>query len=220
MKALLALGVLIASICSATPVRASWTCWASEQLEPRATALLTMIVHEDGTSRELTFSLAWSTRFPVASQRIMWFWIPVRETELWKPDLIEFRIDTRRTDRRGSIRFVAEAGQIITERAAPLADTLRPYSRSTWVKIEDGRLIGELWVGWPWTARHFDHRGRLLGTQPLHLPGREAAQAIFTRLRAALDVAAAAPAERCDRVPDPPEEEDLLWQPSGSGSRG
>jgi hypothetical protein len=198
--------LLFAAMLAQAPVRApeeerpleSWTCTVSERVDGHVGAMLQMLVEPDGTRREMSFYIHWSNQPGyMALQRMRWIWIPLDAARLWKPDEIELSLKGERTDEEGSIIFLSPKYGRIHGSASDLAKSLRPNFELTWVKIGDPYLIAQLWSGWPWTAEHSDRKGVPLGSQAILLPGPEAAQAMFARLRARLDEAAAEPAAKC-----------------------
>ena len=176
----------------------SWTCTVKEQLDHNVSGMLQMMVDPDGTRRELSYYVHWADQPGyIAEQSMSWIWIPLDSAGLWKPDEIGLSVEGKRTDERGRVVIRSPRYGRLSRPARGLAKSLRPTFDTTWIKIEDAYLLAQLWAGWPWTAEHTDRKGAALGSQAVLLPGPEAAQAMFTRLRARLDAAAADPAKGC-----------------------
>lgn len=176
----------------------SWTCTVSERLDANVGGMLQMMVDPDRTRREMSYYVHWSVGpGHMAEQRMSWIWIPLDAARLWKPDEIELSIKGERTDEEGSVSFRSPKYGRLSRPAKNLAKSLRPTFNMTWVSIGEAYLVAQLWAGWPWTAEHSDRKGVPLGEQAILLPGPDAAQAMFTRLRARLDSDSADPAARC-----------------------
>lgn len=202
MNAVLLLAVLLVQ----TPAQApreerpveSWTCSATERLGRNVGGLLQIQVDADGTRRQMSYYVHWSAGPGYAAeQRMGWIWIPLDSDRLWKPDEVELSVPGERTDKKGSVIFQSPKYGRISRSAGALVKSLRPEFKATWLKIDEAYLIAQLWSGWPWTAEHSDRKGAPLGSQAILLPGPDAAQAMFTRLRARLDSDSADPAAKC-----------------------
>lgn len=198
--------LLVAAMLSQAPAQApvderpleSWTCTVGERLDDNVGGMLQMLVDLDGTRREMSYYVNWSSQpGHMAEQRMSWIWIPLDAQRLWKPDEIEFSMKGERTDEKGSVIFQSPKYGRIFRSADDLAKSLRPTFDMTWIKIGEAYLIAQLWDGWPWTAEHSDRNGVSLGSQAILLPGPEGVQAMFTRLEARLDQDAAQPAAKC-----------------------
>ncbi|HEX8226065.1 MAG TPA: hypothetical protein VF605_19835 [Allosphingosinicella sp.] len=175
----------------------SWTCTVSEQFGENVGGMLQMMVYPDAPRGEMSYYVHWSAkRGHMAEQRMSWIWIPLDAVRLWKPDEIEFSLNGERTDEAGSVIFQSPKLGRIYRGAERLAKRL-PTFETTWVKIEEAHLIAQLWSAWPWTAEHSDGKGVTLGSQAILLPGPDASQAMFARLRARLYEQAAEPAANC-----------------------
>ena len=197
-----ALAILLLAALQAAPEEErpleSWTCTVGEQLDHNVSGMLQLIVLPDGARREMSFYLNWAQQPGyIALQQARWVWIPLDSERLWKPDDFSLSVEGKRTDAQGAIVFAAPDRTPISESARGKVDSLRPNFPYTHVKIEDGYLIARLWEGWPWTVTLSDRKGVKLGSQAILLPGPEAAQAAFTRLRARLYAAAADPGKNC-----------------------
>ena len=176
----------------------SWTCTVSERLGENVGGMLQMVVEPDGTRRPADLHVHWSTKPGyMALQSMSWIGIPLDADRLWKPDDIELSMKGDRTDKAGSLIFQSRKHGRIHRPASRLAESLRPHFELTWVKIEEAYLIAQLWSAWPWTAEHSDSKGVTLGSQAILLPGPDASQEMFSRLRARLDEQAAEPAAKC-----------------------
>lgn len=176
----------------------SWTCTVSERLGDHVGGMLQMLVDPDGTRRDLSFHVHWSAKpGHMGLQSMSWIGIPLDSDRLWKPDEIELSIKGERTDEAGSVIIQSPKHGRIHRSADRLARSLRPHFELTWVKIEEAYLIARLWSGWPWTAEHRDSKGATLGSQAILLPGPDASQAMFARLRIRLAEHAADPAGKC-----------------------
>ena len=217
-----AAALLLATLASAQAVPAeerpleSWTCTVSEQLDHNVSGMLQMMVDPDGTRRELSYYVHWADQPGyIAEQSMSWIWIPLDAARLWKPDEIGLSVEGQRTDERGQVVIRSPKYGRLSRSARGLAKSLRPTFHTTWIKIEEAYLVAQLWAGWPWTAEHTDRNGAALGSQAVLLPGPEAAQAMFTRLRAKLDAAAADPAKGCranlGKTQQELEEEQVHW---------
>lgn len=196
--------LLLVAIASAQAVPAeerpleSWTCTVSEQLDHNVSGMLQMMVDPDGTRRELSYYVNWADQPGyIAEQSMNWIWMPLDAISLWKPDEIALSLEGDRTDERGWVVFRSPRYGRLSRPARGLAKSLRPTFNTSWIKIEEAYLVAQLWAGWPWTVEHSDRKSAALGSQAVLLPGPEAAQAMFTRLRAKLDAAAADPAKGC-----------------------
>jgi hypothetical protein len=175
----------------------SWTCSVSERLDDNVGAMLQMMAYPDGTRGEMSYYVHWSVKpGHMAEQMMSWIWIPLDSNRLWKPDEIELSVKGEQTDELGSIIFLSPKHGRISRPARNLAKPL-PEFRTTWVKIEQAYLIAQLWSGWPWTAQHSDRKGQPLGSQAILLPGPEAVQAMYSRLKARLERDSAEPASKC-----------------------
>lgn len=176
----------------------SWTCTVTEQLDHHVSGMLQMMVDPDGRRRDLSYYVHWADQPGyIAEQSMSWIWIPLDATRLWKPDEIGISVEGKRTDEQGWVVFRSPKYGRLSRPARGIAKSLRPTFDTTWVKIEEAYLVAQLWAGWPWTVEHSDRKGVGLGSQAVLLPGPEAAQAMFTRLRARLDSAAQDPAGKC-----------------------
>lgn len=176
----------------------SWTCTVSEQVDGHVAGMLQMLVDPDGTRREMSFYVHWSDQPGyMAEQQMRWIWIPLDAARLWKPDDIELSLQGVTTDEEGSVDFRSPKYGRIWRSARGIAGSLRPHFNTTRVKIEEAYLIAQLWSGWGWTAEHSDRKGAPLGSQAVLLPGPDAAQALFERLRSRLAEDSAQPAARC-----------------------
>lgn len=176
----------------------SWTCTVSEQVDGHVGGMLQMLVDPDGTRREMSFYVHWSSQPGyIAQQRMSWIWIPLDAARLWKPDEIELSLRGVGIDEEGSVNFRSPKYGRIWRPARGLAKSLRPTFASSWVKIEEAYLVAQLWSGWGWTVEHSDRKGAPLGSQAVLLPGPDAAQALFERLRSRLAEDSAQPAAKC-----------------------
>lgn len=170
-----------------------------------------MLVYPDGTRRELAFYINWSDQPGyVAMQMASWLGIPQDAAQLWKPDKIEFSVNSKRTDKRGFVIFESPVGGQISEPARAMAKSLRPQFSSTWISVDDGYLVSRLWAGWPWQAKLRDRNGAALGVQAILLPGPETAQAMFARLKIELDGYVADKATKCSANPEPEGIEEII----------
>lgn len=213
MFRLLTLAAVIASVQPSSPpppVIESWTCTVKEQLDRNVSGMLQVLVYPSGERRELSFQINWSAQPGyMAEQQLSWVGIPPAAVTLWKPDKIAFSVSTRRTDERGGITFDSSGFGKISEPARGKVRSLRPTFHSTWVSIDDAYLVSRLWSGWPWEVTLSDRKGVTLGSQAILLPPPEAAQAMFTRMRAELDQSAASKEKECAANPEPSEWERL-----------
>lgn len=194
----------------------SWTCTVSEQLDHNVSGMLQMLVDPDLTRRELSYYVNWADQPGyIAEQRMSWIWIPLDAARLWKPDEIGLSVDGERTDEEGWVVFHSPKYGRLSRPARGRAKSLRPTFNTSWIKIEEAYLVAQLWAGWPWTVEHSDRESVALGSQAVLLPGSEAAQAMYTRLRARLDSAAADPAKGCHanlgKTQRELEEEQIHW---------
>lgn len=199
MKAALLLAAILAQAPAPEEERPleSWTCTVSEGGDSQVRGMLQMMVDPDGSRRDLSFYIHWSPKpGHIAMQGMSWIGIPLDSDRLWKPDDIELSLKGKRADEAGSVVFQSPKHGRIHRPASRLAKWL-PTFEVTWVKVEEAYLIAQLWSAWPWTAEHLDSKGVTLGPQAILLPGPDAAQAMFNRLRARLDAQAADPAAKC-----------------------
>jgi hypothetical protein len=176
----------------------SWTCTVNERLDRNVGGMLQMLVDPDGARRELSYYVSWSEKPGyMAMQQMRWVWIPLDATRLWKPDDFTISIAGGEGDAGDRVVFTAPSRAWIWGSPGSRIESLRPHFNFTAVHVEEGYLVAQLWAGWPWTAELRGRKGERLGSQAFLLPGPETAQAMFTRLRAVLNHAAADPAARC-----------------------
>jgi hypothetical protein len=186
----------------------SWTCTVGERLDQHVGGMLQMLVDPDGTRRALSFYVSWSEKPGyMALQQMRWVWIPLDATRLWKPDDFTIFIADGEADEDDRAVFTAPERASIWGSPGSRIVSLRPHFQRSKLHVEDGYLVAQLWAGWPWTAELRGREGERLGSQAFLLPGPETAQAMFTRLRAALDLAAADPAARCQANHGPTQRE-------------
>jgi hypothetical protein len=177
----------------------SWTCSVAEQLGRNVGGSLSMIVKPDGNRGEMSYYVHWSTQPGyIAEQSMNWIWIPLDAVKLWKPDEIGLSVKDERADEARSVRFDSPKHGQIWRSAPGLTKSLRPTFKSTWVKIDEAYLVAQLWDGWPWSLALSDSKGQPLGSQAVLLPGPDAAQAMFGRLRSRLEPLSRAPASKCN----------------------
>lgn len=179
------------------PAIRSWKCRVHEGVDDHTGAVIQMPVELDGTRGALSFYVTWVGPTYTAEQRMCWIGIPKDADKLWKPDEIEISIKGERTDEEGRVIFhSAKYGQV--ERPARgLAKSARPTLIATRVNVDEAYLRAQLWSAWPWAAEHVDREAAPLGRQAILLPNPDSIQAIFKRLRAKLESAAADPAMKC-----------------------
>lgn len=176
----------------------SWTCTVAEQLDRNVAGSLDMKVEPDGTRGEMSYYVHWATQPGyIAQQRMSWIWIPLESTKLWKPDEIGLAVKGDRSDGEGSVSFTSPKYGRIWRSAGGLARSMRPTFNSTWVKVEEGYLVAQLWAAWPWELELSDSKGQPMGSQAVLLPGPDAAQAMFARLRSRLEVMSRDAATKC-----------------------
>jgi hypothetical protein len=193
----------------AEPERAieSWTCSVKEQLDQHVSGMLQMMVYPDGSRQGLSYYVSWADQPGyIAEQQMNWIWIPLDATKLWKPDEIGFSVDSRQADDKGVIYFEGPTLARISHPAGGMVEAL-PTFQTTWVKLIDRYLVARLWAGWPWRAEVLDRKGATLGSQAILLPGPEASQAMFTRLRSELEREAQARGPKCSPNLEPSQEE-------------
>ncbi|HEU0134511.1 MAG TPA: hypothetical protein VFR28_06780 [Allosphingosinicella sp.] len=176
----------------------SWTCSVAERPDRNVHGSLSIIVKPDGSRGEMSYYVHWSAQPGHSAQQSMnWIWIPLDAVKLWKPDEIEIGVKVERSDETGSVSFKSPRYERIWRPARGLAKSLRPTFDSTAVTIGEPYLIAQLWAGWPWSVDLSDTRGQPLGSQAVLLPGPDAAQAMFDRLRARLEALSRDAASKC-----------------------
>ncbi|HEX8062729.1 MAG TPA: hypothetical protein VF535_05890 [Allosphingosinicella sp.] len=204
MSLLLALAALFGDPATAAPANEeereilSWTCSVSEQLDRNVGGFLEMVVKPDGTRGEMSYYIHWASQPGyIAEQKMSWIWIPLDARKLWKPDGIELSVKAERTDEAGSLRFRSPRYGSIWRPARDFAKSLRPTFNWTWVKIDEAYLVAQLWASWPWSLDLSDSKGQPLGSQAVLMPGPDAAQAMFARLRSRLDAVSREAKSKC-----------------------
>ncbi len=176
----------------------SWTCSVSEQPDRNVHGSLSMIVKPDGSRGEMSYYVHWSSQPGyIAQQSMNWIWIPLDAAKLWKPDEIAISVKDEATGEAGSVSFRSPKHGKIWRSASGLARSLRPTFNSTNVKIDEAYLVAQLWDAWPWSLDLSDSKGQPLGLQVVLLPGPEAAQAMFARLRSRLEAQSRDAASKC-----------------------
>lgn len=208
MKRLLAFAVLV--LAGAAPAwGAGWNCSVRDELDANRTATMEILVGMDNAPATLDFYIYWvPQRGHIAGQTMSWIGVPRDATILWKPDRIEFGIAGRETDEAGFIRFdsLQEASLYSVVRPASVR-SLRPTFDLSWVKIEDASVIAQLWHRPARRVSYIGRDGRSLGEADILLPLPAEAQALFTRMRAALEDKLADPSAQCRAIPDPAPDE-------------
>lgn len=206
MRRLLAALLLLAA---AVPARAQWTCHVADGIDARLRASMWMQVADGGGREPPGFEIhVRGEDGHGALQRMTWVGIPLDATILWKPDDIYFGIGTERTDEEGTLLFVQPPyGQRHGFSARGMVRSLGPDFPLTPVTVESGSLVQLLWRYGPWTVEYRDRNREMLGTATILLPRAEAAQALFTRMRAELERKASDPARNCEPIPEPTQQE-------------
>jgi len=202
------------SLAAATPAwGAGWNCSVRDELSANLPATMELLVGTEDGRGTLDFYIWWvPERGHAAGQAIAWIGVPRPATLLWKPDRIEFGIPGTRTDARGFLRFDSLQGSSLLSVVRPASvRSLRPNFDLSWVTIDDAALLAQLWGRPPGGVRYTDRRGDLLGSVAVQLPAAAEAQALFTRMRAALERKAADPAHHCRALPAAPDPD--AWHP-------
>lgn len=201
MKRLLLLAALLAAIPAPASAQArGWNCELFERDDPGRPAHMFAIVGADGSRGPIGFTISWARPpDPVAEQRYIWRGIAPDAAILAPPDEIELGIRAPRVDPRGWIVFTSPGAEPVNLLAAGATRWLPSY-RTAWVSAARDLQVAPLWAGRDWTAELFNRYGRSFGRQPLLLPDREAAQAVFIRMKTALDRMLADPPSHCRAV--------------------
>lgn len=211
MRALALLAVPLLAL--AGPAHAAgWSCSVREQIDPNLNAAMDISLGPDRGRTMLEFYINWVERPGfVGGQSMSWLAIPHDATLLWKPDGIGFTIPGARRGRNGLLLF-RRPGQRLSLGANEVARDMGRGVDMTGVTLTDPRFIAQLWPQLDsWHVDHSDRHSRVVGRVDLRLPGAADAQALFTRLRAALERKAADPEANCDAIPDrEPRDEDII----------
>lgn len=170
-----------------------------------------MEIASDGTPRPLSFEIGAAGRTGAGGSQLMsWTSIPVAANLLWKPDSIVLTIPSARIGRRDAIEFEDEQGLLLLlEPAHGLARSLRPMQLTS-IAVAEPRLVAQLWDNWPSRVSHRGESRRRLGSAPILLPRPDAAQALFARLRARVEAAAADPETHCHYLDRDSQDEDAI----------